>query len=388
MPCDRGLRPGRDSAVARSSLVYSGQIDEKGKDYDLGYRWTTSEGEIVLGQGTASIQVKWNREKGLTATVEVTGLPKDCPSMASETVYQDSPPEAVRLGVLYSFETEVSEEKLKEFAEELARNPNSQGYIIIGSKPETKPSEFVAREIKLKEVLAKLMGRSYDRSRLTFARWYGKVDLVELWRVPPGAENPKCEQCNPKGCPAIMVVGPAGIIQPGDVATFKVQIDDQQRFGNLQYEWTVSGGEFLNGQGTIEIEVRAKNTWPVQMNASVHVAGLPQDCLDTAGDKVEFMLGPHPLLIDEFGRLTNNAIKPRLKKFFVELANNPNNQGYIIVYGTENEMAARERLIVKSVNFRNFDRSRITIVRGGTHLSGKVYTKLYRVPPGAENPAP
>jgi hypothetical protein len=51
-------------------------------------------------------------------------------------------------------------------------------------------------------------------------------------------------------------------------------------------------------------------------------------------------------------------------------------------------MTAREQLIAKSVTFRNFERPRITIVRGGKIPSGKVYTKLYRVPPGAENPAP
>lgn len=37
---------------------------------------------------------------------------------------------------------------------------------------------------------------------------------------------------------------------------------------------------------------------------------------------------------------------------------------------------------------KNYDRSRLTLIRGGTHESGKVYTKLYRVPPGADNPTP
>ena len=40
------------------------------------------------------------------------------------------------------------------------------------------------------------------------------------------------------------------------------------------------------------------------------------------------------------------------------------------------------------LTLRTWDPPRITIVRGGTRPDGKIYTKLYRVPPGADNPAP
>ena len=35
-----------------------------------------------------------------------------------------------------------------------------------------------------------------------------------------------------------------------------------------------------------------------------------------------------------------------------------------------------------------FDRSRITLVNGGASPDGEPRTKLYRIPPGADNPAP
>jgi hypothetical protein len=97
---------------------------------------------------------------------------------------------------------------------------------------------------------------------------------------------------------------------------------------------------------------------------------------------------PIAVLVDEFGPLSNDDIRSRLDTFFAELSNNPNNQGYIINYGTDRQIAARERLITNHIAFRNFDRSRITLVNGGASADGQPRTKLYRIPPGADNPAP
>jgi hypothetical protein len=93
------------------------------------------------------------------------------------------------------------------------------------------------------------------------------------------------------------------------------------------------------------------------------------------------------ILIDEFGKLPNDEIRGRLDNFFQELSNNPNNQGYIINYGTPAQIAVREKLITNHIAFRNFDRSRITLVRGPDTGDGP-RTKLYRIPPGAANPNP
>jgi len=58
-----------------------------------------------------------------------------------------------------------------------------------------------------------------------------------------------------------------------------------------------------------------------------------------------------------------------------------------INYGTDKDIAAREKLITNHIAFRKFDRSRITLVRGGDRGNGPE-TKLYRIPPGAVNPNP
>jgi hypothetical protein len=189
-------------------------------------------------------------------------------------------------------------------------------------------------------------------------------------------------------CPTISVIPPAGRVQPGEKFLFTGMVEGDTP-KNVAFQWEVSGGKIVEGQGTLKISALAEwSAGGATIAATLNVLGLPEGCPRSASDTGAVIIDPGPILIDEFGRLANDAIRTRLDKFFAELGNNPNNQGYIILYGTEKEMAARERLITNGINFRNFDRSRITIVRGGTHESGRVYTKLYRVPPGADNPTP
>ncbi|NOT46291.1 MAG: hypothetical protein HOP17_00880, partial [Acidobacteria bacterium] len=156
---------------------------------------------------------------------------------------------------------------------------------------------------------------------------------------------------------------------------------------DLTYQWSTNIGEIVSGQGTTAIKIK----WPGGNSslATVEIKGLPEGCPASASETTYLCDGlPIPILIDEFGRMAKAAIEKRISRFWAELANNPNSQGYIINYSSDKEIATRERLLVKTINFRNFDRSRITLVRGGTHPTGKVFTKLYRIPPGADNPRP
>jgi hypothetical protein len=57
-------------------------------------------------------------------------------------------------------------------------------------------------------------------------------------------------------CPTISVTGPAGIVSPGDVARYTVNVDDKGQKLNLEYVWSVSAGSIISGQGTPNIEVK------------------------------------------------------------------------------------------------------------------------------------
>lgn len=199
-----------------------------------------------------------------------------------------------------------------------------------------------------------------------------------------------CPNCTrPCECAAISVSDPAGITQPGDTMTFTAIVSGGTA-SNLTYNWTVSAGTIESGQGTPSITVRTTREMAnSNVTATVDVGGQDPacNCPRTASGNGSVAPKPEAVLIDEFGKLANDDVRGRLDAFFAELANNPNNQGYIINYGTDRDVAARERLITNHINFRRFDRSRITMVRGGDN-GGVINTKLYRIPPGADNPTP
>lgn len=189
-------------------------------------------------------------------------------------------------------------------------------------------------------------------------------------------------------CPTISVTGPAGITMPGEKFVFSGDLRGLVS-KDLTYVWEVSGGKIVDGQGTLKISI--EGDWKdgsITIVATLNVIGLPTECPKSDSEAAGLSDPPDAVLIDEFGKRPTADIEARFRKFFAELANNPNNQGYIINYGTDKEIAAHEKLIAKYVAFRNFDRSRITMIRGGRHESGTVFSKLYRVPPGAYNPAP
>jgi len=95
---------------------------------------------------------------------------------------------------------------------------------------------------------------------------------------------------------------------------------------------------------------------------------------------------PKAIKLDEFEKATNGYVKMIMDTFYIELNNNPAAQGYIINYGTDREIAKREKQIIASIAFRKLDAPRITFVRGGYRKVVK--TDLWLVPPGAEPPTP
>ena len=90
--------------------------------------------------------------------------------------------------------------------------------------------------------------------------------------------------------------------------------------------------------------------------------------------------------VDEYGVLKDDDVKARVDNFYIQLNNNPNAKGYIINYGTAAQIKKQKAQIMKAVNFRKYDASRLTFVDGPDN--GAVLTKFWLVPAGADNPTP
>jgi len=199
----------------------------------------------------------------------------------------------------------------------------------------------------------------------------------------------ECAGCVPIqtcDCGTLSVSGPSSVTAPGIPMTFTANLS---KGDNVTYNWTVSAGSITAGQGTASITVdTAGLAGGSNVNATVELSGLDPtcNCPSTASETAGISTPPGADMTDEFGPLQDDDVKARLDNFLIELNNDPTSQGYIINYGTRAETRKRTAQLMKAINFRKFDKSRITIVDSVS--DGGINTKLYRVPAGAENPMP
>lgn len=115
-----------DADPFKFSAKIEGRLPHKVK-----YEWTVSTGQIIDGQGTAGITVVHaNPNETLTATVEISPLPKGCPTFASESTAPIDLPTPVLMDEVEQPITKISEQALRIAAEEQKNNPSGLLYII------------------------------------------------------------------------------------------------------------------------------------------------------------------------------------------------------------------------------------------------------------------
>jgi hypothetical protein len=190
-------------------------------------------------------------------------------------------------------------------------------------------------------------------------------------------------------CPKIEVTG-GGVVRTGEPVSFTASVSGGARLGKIDYEWKASAGTISGGQGTPSMTIDTTGLEGENITAEVKIKGLSANCSNTASE-VGAVMGKIICLrpFDEFGKIPGNEIKARIQNLYVELENNPTGQGYIIIYGTDEEIASREKQIRKALDFLKLDANRVTAVRGGANPTGEgVWTIIRILPPGAPFPEP
>jgi hypothetical protein len=172
--------------------------------------------------------------------------------------------------------------------------------------------------------------------------------------------------------------------------TFTANLSGGNQEG-ITFNWSVSAGSIVEGQGTPSIRVSVPSDGSVtNVTATVNIGGTQPACnCDTEASETA---GVAPTIrerteVDDFGNIANDDVRQRLDAFFATLQSDPTAQGYIINYGTPRNVTRRETLIRNHITFRGFDASRITFVNGGDNAEG-IRTRLVLVPAGAEAPTP
>lgn len=152
------------------------------------------------------------------------------------------------------------------------------------------------------------------------------------------------------------------------------------------YIWTLSGGgEIVDGQGTSEIIVQTEYGVEARITATVELGNVFDETrkysctIETEKRKAR--------LIDEFPFVAQGDLKARMDTLYLELNNNPQDQGYIFIFPkTAADQARVERVVRDVIKWRNYDPSRVTIVNG--EKGKRTNLQFWLKPPDADAPKP
>lgn len=102
----------------------------------------------------------------------------------------------------------------------------------------------------------------------------------------------------------------------------------------------------------------------------------------------QMMIEPESKLLRIVASNKQDAVESAMKVLEAQLTKDKNGQGYIINYGTDMEILAREKQLQKTtfLQRRFYDGPRITFVRGGFRPIAS--SDIWFVPPGVDNPVP
>lgn len=197
-------------------------------------------------------------------------------------------------------------------------------------------------------------------------------------------------RCAPRPvCPTASMVCPDNVV--ADVPlTFSTTLTGGSAGGAPLYNWTVSAGKILQGQGTNSITVDTTGVTGQTVEATVSIGGYNLDCSASCAVSIPIPVRP-ARKFDEFPEITSNDEKARLDNFVIELKADPTATAYVIVYPSRSDRTRdvqthTRRIVDYLVNSRGFDARRIVTLVGPPRE--RLLVELWNMPQGATPPAP
>ena len=197
-------------------------------------------------------------------------------------------------------------------------------------------------------------------------------------------------RCAPRpSCPTAVIVCPENVVADSPL-TFSTNLTGGSAGVEPVYNWTLSAGSIIEGQGTSSIKVDTKGLAGQTIKATLSIGGYHLDC--SASCEVSIPVAALPARkFDEFPVVTSNDEKARLDNFAIELRTDPSTTAYVIVYPSQRDQVAdvkrrTKRIIDYLVNSRGFDAQRIVSIVGPAR--NNVLIELWNLPQGATPPTP
>ena len=190
----------------------------------------------------------------------------------------------------------------------------------------------------------------------------------------------------PPTCPNVAIACPDRVVV-NEPLTFRSTVSDGSN-GRQTYNWSVSAGRIIDGQGTDTIHVDTTGLAGQSLTASLSMGGYNLDCSATC--TVQFPIPVECKKFDEFPAIAYNDIKARLDNYAIELQNDPTASAYVIVYpgqpGRPGEVQKNTtRIVDYVVNSRGINAQRIVTLVGPPRDA--LLVELWLCPQGAKPPS-
>jgi len=187
-------------------------------------------------------------------------------------------------------------------------------------------------------------------------------------------------------CPNVTVSCPDSVVL-GEPVTFTSSVTGGSSNVAPIYNWTVSAGRIIEGQGTNSIRVDTTGLAGQTLTATLSMDGYGLDCSSSC--PVQFPVPVECKRFDEFPDISRNDEKARLDNYAIELTD-PTLQGYVIVYpGQRGRPGDTQRHITRIVDYlvnsRGINSQRIVTLVGPAR--DELMVELWTCPQGARPPS-
>lgn len=191
----------------------------------------------------------------------------------------------------------------------------------------------------------------------------------------------------PPACGVVDVDGPSEV-EPGTPVVFKAKITGMIHTTKPKFEWWVSVGTIMAGQGTSEMTLDTTGLGGQAVTVTAALPGAPADCQKAASRTIN--IKPQPIVcglaFDQYGNIGFEDEKARLDNFAIQLSNDPLSSGQIVMSAgqetfkneTEEHLARAKSYLV---NVREIDPNQILTTDCG--FTPELSIRLYVVPVGA-----
>jgi hypothetical protein len=190
-------------------------------------------------------------------------------------------------------------------------------------------------------------------------------------------------------CPNVEISCPTNIAVDQPV-TFSANVFGGTPVVSPLYNWSVSVGTIIEGQGTSSIKVDTSGLAGQTIKATLSMGGLPIDCSASCAISI-----PLPQArcrkFDEFPAISRNDEKARLDNYGIDLQNDPTSTAYVVIYPKRSGKAGdaqqhSQQIVDYLVNARHLDARRIVTLVGGAQDAVRI--ELWTCPQGATPPQP